>query len=187
MILTKSDTAQWADKLEDFAPEFTPVKCYSVIEFFWLKGRTTSMTISNLECIPDLHYTMYSPNEQRYYYREYRGYDLDTLYFYRPTLTFSGEDVGVNNLRRYVRDGNLWLLFTQGQVENIIKILLRLWKAQFVDEGKVPYRLYVELLKSSIDLEDFRDYGKEFTGFRTVCAQYEKRIRELWDKTREKT
>jgi len=186
VILNKDDISQWADDLEGFKPEYLPVKCFSLLCFFQLKGRTTSMVANNLEPIPNLSYTIFVPHENRYYLKEFRGYDLETLYHYRPTLTFSGEDEGVENLRRYVHDGRVWLLFTHDQVTQICVMLQRLWKSHFAIEGKLDYRTYLELLKSSIDLEDYRDYGKELVGYKTVCAQYERKIRELWDKAKNK-
>jgi len=184
--LNKDDISQWADDLEGFKPEYLPVKCFSLLCFFQLKGRTTSMVATNLEPIPNLSYTIFVPHENRYYLKEFRGYDLETLYQYRPTLTFSGEDMGVENLRRYVHDGRVWLLFTHDQVTQISVMLQRLWKSHFSIEGKLDYRTYLELLKNSIDLEDYRNYGKELVGYKTVCAQYERRIRELWDKAKNK-
>ena len=61
-------------------------------------------------------------------------------------------------------------------------MLERLWNSQFKNQGKLDYRTYTDLLKTSLDYEDYKDYGKALTGFRTVCNQYEKAIREYWNK-----
>lgn len=182
MNLTKDEISSWCESLEGFKPEYSAVKATSVIQFFRLKGRTTSMIMSNLEFIPDLHYTIYDPNVQRYYLREYRGYDIDTLYLYKPTLTFSGEDESVSNLRRYVQDGNLYLLFTPEQVKDTTAMLERIYKSHFTKPGKLDYRIFIELLKLSIDLEDYRDYGRELIGYLTMVNKYETSIRQLWEK-----
>lgn len=187
MNLIRTEISSYAESLDGFAPEYTPVKVRSVVEFFHLRGRTTSMIKSNVEFIPDLHYCYLSPVENRWYFKEYRGYDLDTLFFYRPTLTFSGQDEAIEQLRAYVLDGNVWLLLTPEQIKDTSAMLERLWNSQFKSQGKLDYRTYTDLLKTSLDYEDYKDYGKALTGFRTVCNQYEKAIREYWNKAYIKT
>jgi hypothetical protein len=140
------------------------------------------MISSNVEFIPELHYALYSPPEERYYYKEYRGYDLDTIFFYRPTLTFSGQDISAENLRRFVQDGNIYLLFTDKQIAETTAMLERVWKSHFVSSGKLNYRIFMEILKLSLEYEDYKNYGKELTGYLTMCKKYESSIREWWDK-----
>lgn len=181
MNLIQTEISSYAESLDDFKPEYSPVKVTSVVSFFRLKGRTTSMIRANVECIPDLHYCLYSPLEKRYYLKEYRGYDLDTLFFYKPTLTFSGDDVSVEQLRAYVQDGNIWLLFTKEQVADTTAVLERLWKSHFTYPGKLDYRSYIALLKTSLEYEEYREYGKDLIGFKTMSKQYEKSIRETWE------
>ena len=139
----------------------------------------------NLEPIPDLKYLLYSPQEEKYYVKDFRGYDLDTFYFYRPTLTFSGEDEAVKSLRGYIEDGNIYLLLTPEMVTDTSKMLQRLWKTNLEGEGKVSYRLYVEILDLSLKLEDYKDYGRELTGFKTACHSIELKIDALWKKVYE--
>ena len=182
MNLIQTEISSYAESLTDFAPEYTPIKVISVVEFFRLRGRTTSMIKSNVEFIPDLHYCYLSPAENRYYFRECRDYDLDTLFFYRPTLTFSGQDEAIEQLRARVINGHVWLLLTAEQIADTTAILERLWKSQFAGPGKLDYRTYIHLLEKSLKYEDYKDYGKNLTGFRTVCNQFEKGIRELWDR-----
>jgi hypothetical protein len=181
MNLIQTEISSYAESLEDFKPEYVPVKVNSVVEFFHLRGRTTSMIKSNVEFIPDLHYCYLSPVEKRFYFKSYKCYDLDTLFFYRPTLTFSGQDEAIEQLRTYVLDGNVWLLLTAEQIADTSAMLERLWNAQFKDRGKLDYRSYTKLLKASLDYEDYKDYGKALTGYRTVCNQYEKSISAIWD------
>lgn len=187
MKLQTGEISQWVDVLGDFAPEYTAIKATTPLNFFRLKGRTTSMISSNVECIPNLFYAVYSPLEERYYYKQYHGYDLDTIFFYRPTLTFSGEDEAVRVLRRYIQDGNVYVLFTAEQIADTTAMLKRLWKSHFVNEGKLDYRIFIEILKLSLEYEDYKDYGKSLTGFMTICKKYESSIREWWDKAYAKT
>ena len=184
MIWQKDDISEWYDSLEELKKEFTVIKCYSPLQFFMLKGKTTVMTKDNLVPIPDLKYVLFSPQEKRYYLKESREYSLNAFYFYRRDLDFSGDDEAVMNLRRYILDGNIWLLFTEEQVENTKKMLERINKAHFSAEyaqGRLDYRTqYVPLLKESIDLEDYKDWGRNLLGFKTVCRQYDMEVERLW-------
>jgi hypothetical protein len=139
------------------------------------------MVASNVEVIPDIHYALYDPHAKKYYLREYRGYDLDTVFFYRPTLTFSGEDEGVLKFRQYIQDGNIYLLCTPEIIKDTSSTLERLYKAHYISKGKLDYRIYIEILKLSLEYEDYKEYGKSLTGFMTMCKTYEKSIRELWE------
>ena len=186
MELITDDISSWVSNLKDLAPEYTPIRITSVLSFYKLRGRTTSMIMSNLECIPDLHYALKQPREEKYYYRGFKGYDLETLYFYRPTLTFSGESMPVENLRQYVRDGNIWILMTPQMVNDTSDMLARLWRSQFNDGGKLDYRIYIDLLKLNLDYADYKDYGKELTGYLTMCKKYEQAIIETWEKAHQK-
>ncbi len=77
-------------------------------------------------------------------------------------------------------DGNVHILLTAEQVEDTSDMLKRLWKAKFKTEGKLDYRTYIELLDQSLRLEDYKDYGSNLIGSKTVVNQFELRIEELW-------
>jgi hypothetical protein len=159
---------------------FFPVKCKSVLQFFMLKGRTVVINKENIVPIPDLAYVVKAKTPERYYLRKYHAYDLDQLYFYRQSDTFSGQDTAIENLRRYVDDDNVWLLFTKDQSVMITDMLTRVYKSQFKTDGKVPYPIFLELMKESLDLEDYMIYSKHLTGSRTVGKQFEDHINALW-------
>jgi hypothetical protein len=176
-----NNNSQYFSTLEDVKPDYVPIKVHNLLQFYRLKGKKITLIAENIEPIPDLKYVVFSAFEKRYYLRTYRSYDLDTFYWYRPTLTFSGEDDSVNSLRNYIYDGNVHILFTNEQVEEMRKFLQRLWKSHLVGEGKVPYKLFLNLLDQSLKLEDFKEYSEGLTGFRTVCKQFEDRIAGIWD------
>jgi hypothetical protein len=157
-----------------------PVKATSLICFFRLRGRTSVVTRANLEPIPDLRYVVYAKAEEKYYLKEYRGYDLETLFFYRPTLTFSGEDVAVEHLRQYIKDGTVSLLMTKEQVADTSAMLERIWNARFTDKGKMPYRSYLDVAETLISFHDYLDYGKGLTGTKTVQKQFNDKIEKIW-------
>jgi len=79
-----------------------------------------------------------------------------------------------------VDDDRVWLLYTQEMINATNDMLHRLWKANLEGVGKVPYRLYIEILEGSLKLEDYKDYGKELIGFRTACKIQEEHLQELW-------
>jgi len=185
MNLKSDDISKWGESLDDFKPEYFPIPCSSLLQFYTLKGRTSTICRDNIEVIRYLQYAVYSPTDKRFYMRLFRPYDLETLYFYRPSLTFSGEDEAVKNLRKYVQDGNVTLLFTQDQVSNTTNLLERLWRANLEGDGKLPYGIYLKLLHERLQLEDYETHGKNLTGYRTVCKQFNDRIAELWKKAYE--
>lgn len=182
-MLKTDDISTWAESLDELKAEgYSPIKATTVLNFFANKGRTIALTASNIEPLPNLRYALYDPLVKLYYVKEYRGFNLDEIFFYRQTLTFSGDDVSVERIRRWVQDGNVYILMEASHVETISALLERVWKSRFSEDGKLDYRIYIELLKLSLELEDYRIYGKELTGFRTVCAIYERSIKEWWDK-----
>ncbi len=160
----------------------SPVRVWSVLQFFSLTGKKSVLSKDNLIPIPDLQYCVLAryPGGDRYFTRTFKSYSINQLYFYRKDLDFSGVDTAIENLRRYVDDGRITLLLTVPQIEATQELLKRLYKSRFKTEGKLDYRLYLKILQESLDYEDYRDVGKSLTGFRTVCNEFEKRITELW-------
>ena len=177
MKLITDDTSSWATSLDGFRPEYTNIKVWNILQLFELEGRKSVIKKANIIPIPFLRLAVYSPQEQRYYYKEYRGYDIESMYLRRLE---SNEDM--DRLRRYVSDGNLYLLLSDEQVKDTTTMLERLYKSHFVGQGKVPYKIWIKLLQTYLDYEDYMDYGENLLGFKTVCKQYADQIRELWDK-----
>jgi hypothetical protein len=182
-MIFSDDNSKWFVALDDCKIEgYTPIKVDNLLQFFTLEGRKTTLAKANLIPIPNLQYLLFSPQETRYYIKTYRGWSVDVLFFYRKTMDFSGQDEAVDNLRRYVIDGNIWLLYDKQSITDMSAFLKRLWKANFNDEGQVPYKLYIQLLQESINYEDYKSYASHLTGYKTVCNQFEIRIKELLDK-----
>ena len=165
---------------EELSPDYQPVKVWNLLQFFRLSGKKTVLAKDNLEPIPGLKYLLFSPAEKIYYLKEYRGYSVDELYFYRRTLTFSGEDIAIVNLRNYVLDGNIYLLFDENMVQDTKEMLARVSKSYFHSETELKYKTFINILSLSIDLEDYRTYSSNLTGFKTVCNQFEQKIAALW-------
>ena len=178
MIHDEDDDVHWADDIKDFQSEYTPIPCWSVLQFFELKGRTTTLVKDNLVYARYSYYAVYDPNVKRYYKRLGRKYELDDLYYYK------GGDVAIDHLLRYVADKNLTLLMPQLRVESVSETLKRLYKGYFNEDGKLDYRLYIKILDLSLKIEDYTDIGKNLTGYRTALNQMETQLRELWEKAR---
>lgn len=161
---------------------YAPVKCNSVLQFFELEGRKVVMAKENIVPITDLKYMVLAkyPGGDRFFTRSFHNYSLDELFWYRRSPTFSGEDTAIENLRRYVTDGRVTLLLTKDNVANTSEMLRRIYKAQFKKDGQLDYRVYLKLLELYLKLEDYKDVGKDLTGFRTVCNQFQVAIDELW-------
>jgi len=143
---------------------------------------TNIMRKDNLCPIPGLSYCVLTfwGEEDRYYVKNFRGYSVDELYFYRRTLDFSGEDTAIESLRRYVSDERVWLLYDPAMVEETKDTLDKIFKANINGNGKLTYRIYITMLDYVLKLEDDKDYGKNLPGFRTACKIIEDQITNLW-------
>jgi hypothetical protein len=179
MTLHSDDICTYGDKIEDFEG-YKPIKVWNLLQFYKVEGRKTTLEKSNLEPLV-VKYAIFSPTDLRYYLKDFRGYSVDELYFYRQTLTFSGESLEIENLRRYAYDTNVVLLFTPEQMEETKLFLQKLWESHFKSKGQVKYKSYIDLLDQVIKLEDYREYSKSLTGFQTVCHQFDLRIAGIWD------
>ena len=182
---SNSDGFNWYESLDEAKSEYSVVKCYSPLQFFQLKGKTTTMIAENMEPIAGLLYCYLAPQDadKRYYIRQSHGYTLQEFYFYAPfprELSFSGESQAIETLRNRIQDGQVWLLFNQEQVEDMTAKLISLFKSHYHGEGKVPYNTYLKLLEENLRLEDYKNYATELTGYKTVCKGFNDRIAELW-------
>ena len=176
MKLITDDISSWGTSLSDFTPEYTNIKCWNILQFFQLDGRKSVIKKGNIVPIPFLRLAIHSPQEQRYYYKEYQKYDIESMYLRRLE---SNEDM--DKLRRYVSNGNLYILLSDKQVADTTAMLERLYKSHYVGQGKVPYKIWLKLLAAYLDYEDYKEYGVNLVGFKTVSNKYESQIRELWE------
>jgi len=167
--------------VEAVKPEYKVVPVWNVLQFFTLEGRKTVMKRENIISIKDLQYMILDSNGEKYYLRDFRKRSLDEMYFYRKSLTFSGEDESILELHHFISTNRVFLLLSETNVTETTAMLERLYESHFKGKGKVPYKKYLELLQQNLDLEDYRKIGSNLIGFRTVCAQYERRIEEIWE------
>ena len=185
MNLKANDNSTWADSLDDFKPEFTPIKCTNLVMCYRLSGRKTTLALENFEPIADLKYCYYSPAEKRYYFKTYpNDIPLWLIMFYDPNGSWDSYDVITNDLRKRVQDGNMYLLLTKEEIEDTTAMLIRLYKSYFKSEGKLPYKTYINLVIQSLTLEDYQGYAKNHTGFKTACKMMNEKIDALWNSAR---
>jgi len=162
------------------ADGLAPVKVWSLLQFFMLKGRTTNIVKENFIPIPRLRYCVLG-SDNRYYVREFRQiWTIDMVYFYRKSLDFSGDDEAIDALHRYVYDDRAWLILDKEQVGGISAMLTRVYNANLSDKGKLPYKIYLEIADLSLKREDFAENQKNITGYRTALKIMDDKIGELF-------
>lgn len=174
------ETIQWFDSLEDAKEDgYFPVKVTNLLQFFTFKGKTIKILKENIEPIRYLHYVVYAASDKRYYFKLFRHYLLEDLFF------FVHDDEAMQNLRRYVNDGTVTLLMSKQQVMDTTALLIRLWSANLIGEGKLDYWIYLQIMENILSLEDYKSYAMGHTGYKTVCNQKELEIADLWRKASE--
>ena len=185
MNLTSDDISQWGESLDDFLPEYKSVRCWDTIQCYQLQGRKTTLLLDNFEPIPALRYALYSPTDKRYYFKEFPDIPLWLMCFYRTNDDWDSYDAFLNDFRRRTSDGNIYLLLTPEQITNTSDMLRRLWKSSLDGEGKLDYKIYIQLANLSIKYEDYKDKCKSLTGFKTCCNQFDMKIAALWKSAHE--
>ncbi len=185
-MIYHSEISYWVSDLGDIK-DYVHIKVWNVLQFYQLEGRKTVLSRYNMIPIERLRYVIFSPSEKRYYIRTFNNYSLNRLYFRRWAVDNLSEDEACESLRRYIIDENVYLLFNKRQQEEMRIFLQRLWKSRFEGEGTVRYKDYINLLDQSLQLEDYREYGKNLIGYKTVEHQFEIRISEIWNEIYKKS
>lgn len=142
------------------------------------------MEKENLFPLTDQPYVVLG-TDQRYYLKTYRNYNVDTLYFYFQDK-ISPVDEAIEQLRSYVLDEKVWILFDKTQVDDMKKMLERVFKSKISGEGTLTYKSFIDILDLEIRLQDYRRIGANLPGNRTVVKQFEDYIADQWRKVYEK-
>lgn len=190
MSLQREDESgfKFYTSLDDIKKDgYTPIKVFNALQFYRLVGKRTVLVADNLEPMVGVTFVIEANiKKDIYYVREFRGYSLNELFWYRKDLTFSGENESVLNLWRYIDDGRLYLLFNDAMVKEMKEMLRRVYKSKFNEEGVLDYRLFIQIMELSLKYEDYREYGSSLLGFKTVCKQFSDSIDALWEEARKK-
>ena len=180
MNLKSDDISSWGSSLDDFKPEYTPVKVWSPIQMYRLMGRKSVIELDNFEPIPDLHYALLSPKEDKYYFKEFPDIPMWLMLFYKTDQDWDSYDVFLNDFRRRVADGNIYLLLTPEQVKDTQSKLGSLYRANLSDDGQLDYKTYIKIVALTLQYENYKDIGKSLTGYRSVCKDFDDKLAELW-------
>lgn len=182
MNLQQSELSAWCEDLSGFAPEYTPVKAWTLLQFYSMQGRKTTFLLDNFSPYEDLKYCVFSPKENRYYFKTYPDIPLWLVMFYDPNGEWDSYDSFLNQLRDKVGNGHVHILLTAEQIAEMSAFLVRLYKSRFTNEGKVPYKQYLQLMDESLRRENYADNSKALTGYRTVLKIYDEKIKAIWDR-----
>jgi hypothetical protein len=163
----------WYDNLEDAKPHFTPVKVFSILQFFSLKPRASVLSIHNIIPLAGVKYAYKDPKEEKYFLKRYRDYT------YEEMVHSVNEDVRV--LRVRINASQVWLMLTLQNIADTTAMLKRVWDGHYSEKGKLEYRDFIALLKLSLQYEEYKDTQKSLTGYRTVCKQMEDQMKFIWD------
>ena len=180
MKLITDDISSWAKSLDDFKPEYTPVKVWNTIQFYALQGKKTTIALDNFDPIPELKYALFSPQEDRYYFKSFPNLPMWLMLFYKTDKDWDSYDVLLNNIRRYVSDGNIYLLLTPEQVKDTQNKLGSLYRANLDGDGQLDYKIYIQIVELALKYENYKDIGKNLTGYRSVCNDFDEKLAELW-------
>jgi hypothetical protein len=186
MNLQQNDNISWGESLKDFEPEYFAIRVWNPIQCYILAGRKTVIILDNFIPIEDLKYCIFSPKENRYYFRTYPDIPLWLLMFYKTDSAWDSYDTFLIDFKKKIVDKNIYLLCNPQQIMDTKTMLTRLYKSHFVGEGQLSYITYVALAETCLRYEHFKDNGRNTSGYRTMCKQFELSIKELWDKNYKK-
>jgi hypothetical protein len=159
---------------------FIPVKCTSLVQFFRLEGKKSIISKENLVPITYIQYVYFSPAEERYYLRVFSNYSCGHLVLYKP-LNLAEENISIEQLREKVVNGyGVWLLFNAQQIKDMNEMLIRVFNANRSDKGKLGYKDWITLVETTLKYNDYLEYGKNLTGFATVCNQFKLQLADFW-------
>ena len=180
-MIHESEISKWYETLDEARQDgFAPVKCTSLLQFYKLKGRVSTIAKENYEPIVYVQYVYFSPNENRYYIKTFGNYLFDDFYFFRPLLDL-GQNALIERLRERILHGHgIWILFNKQQIGDTSQMLTRIWNANRSDKGKLQYKDYLALAELSLKLQDFQENQKDVTGFKTACKIMKDKISDMW-------
>lgn len=183
MNLQSDDIGQWGDSLDSFKPEYTAIKVWNPIQFYRLEGRKTTIVMENFTTIIDMHYCIYSPSDKHYYFKGDHHIPLWDFLFSRVDPSWDSYDQVILGLVSKIQDGNIYLLLTDQQINDVSDMLIRLYKSHFVGEGKVDYKIWIRMAETSLQYERYKERNAGVKDYLTTCNRFDKIIRELWEKT----
>jgi hypothetical protein len=186
MIHTTPEGTKYYKSLEEAkADGHVLIPCSHVLCFFKLEGRKSVIEKANLEPIMNLQYLIHSKIENRYYLKTYAGYSVDEIFFYYRDKNAEVNEA-IETLMNQVSAGVVTLLFTKEMVDDTKAMLQRVFKQNAKTDGAVAYVDFIPLLDEILKHNDYREYGRDLTGYKTVNSLFTQRIVEMWHQIRMK-
>ena len=182
MNIRSNENSRWAETLADFKPNYDIVRIWNPLQCYQLIGRKTTLLLENFQPIPDLTYCYFSPAENRYYIKIFPDIPLWKLCYAEPDPVW---DSFLLDFKKRIDDKNVYLILSVQMVKSISEMLVRVFKSQLTGEGKLDYRVYLELVDASLRYEDYKNNSIGLTGYKTICNVYENQIKDLWKKAYE--
>ena len=165
-MTTEYDIIQWVDSLADPSLEgYTPFRINHYIEMYCLEGKKSMISPDSIIFRNNILYAIYSPVEARYYLRHTK-----------PLL--EGESVS-DRLKTYIKDKNMWLMFTADDIEDMDATLRRLHKYYYKEDGKMDYRVYVRLIITTLAKDSFVRSNRSMSGYKSGVAEYDRKIKQI--------
>lgn len=164
----------WYNNLEECKPHYTAVKVYDFIQFFTLKPRASSLILQNVIPLEGIAYVYKDPMEEKYFLKRFRGWTFEEM--------VKEDDEAIKILKARIDANAVWLMLTLQNISDTTEMLKRVWGGHYSEKGKLNYTDFIGLLKLSLQYEEYKDTQKSLTGYRTVCNQLEKQIKEIWQK-----
>jgi hypothetical protein len=142
-----------------------------------------NITLENLIPIPNLYYLYKGkPDDkspERFYKKEYRGYQIEELYFYKNS---GGESDAIDIFRARCKSGDVYLLLDADQRDELSAMSVRLYKSHFSGDGTIPWKVWLALAENEIRYQDFKRTGEGTTGFKSLCKLFEQDSEKIWNK-----
>lgn len=153
---------------------YTPIKCTTTTEFYAMQGRTVKLAKESLSPRFGLLYAIYAPPVE--------GDPLSNKYYIREFREQPNYEEYLKHIWNYIYDGNIYLLFTPADVEDMKATLKRLYKSYHKKEGILDYKLqYLPLLESSITRDFWEAKKKNESGYKTSLMQMNLHIKSIWE------
>jgi len=178
--LITTELSKYYNSLEDAKEDgYQPIKVFSVVQFYQLKGKHAALERDHFEPILYVLYVVLSPQEHRYYLKSFRDTPLYDIYFFETILPFK-ENEAIEQLKRYIEDGHVWLLLNEKQVEDIKQMLARVSKNNVNNGQVIKYRPFIQLCDLSLKREYFQEYRKTASGYKTQLNIFDSQIANIW-------
>jgi hypothetical protein len=177
--LITTDISKYYESLDDAKEDGSIIKCNSVLQFYKLSGKKTVIARENMEPILYLLYLLDSRIENRFYLKCFRNYSLESLFYSNINSKFT-HDEAIEQLKRRIMDGNIYILMNAKQVEDIKAMLIRVSKANLSSDGLIRYVDYIRLCEVSLKRERHAEYNKSKDNYKTQLSLYDQQITQTW-------